>query len=76
MAPKTDGHRPPEVICIGPSSKNGVYILHTTNGPVHGLVRLDLAIHFSPMADSDYINDPLSIIDAVNNPVVSDADTP
>jgi hypothetical protein len=34
------------------------------------------AIDFSPMADSDNINNPLSIIDAVNNPVVSDSDTP
>ena len=74
MAPKTDGHRPPEVICIGPSSKNGVYILLTARCTVW--LDGDLAIHFSPMADSDYINDPLSIIDAVNNPVVSDADTP
>jgi hypothetical protein len=36
----------------------------------------DSAIDFSPMADSDNINDPVSIIDAVNNPVVSNSDTP
>lgn len=36
----------------------------------------DSAIDFSPMADSDYINNPLSIIDAVNNPVVSNSDAP
>ena len=34
------------------------------------------AIDFSPMADSDNINNPLSIIDAVDNPVVSNSDTP
>jgi hypothetical protein len=34
------------------------------------------AIDFSPMADSDNINNPLSIINAVNNPVVSNSDTP
>jgi len=36
----------------------------------------DLAIGLSPMADSDNINDPLSVIDAVNNPVVSNSNTP
>jgi hypothetical protein len=36
----------------------------------------DSAIDFSPMADSDNINNPLSIIDAVDNPVVSNSDTP
>jgi hypothetical protein len=36
----------------------------------------DLTIGFSPMADSDNINNPLSVIDAVNNPVVSNSDTP
>jgi hypothetical protein len=36
----------------------------------------DSAIDFSPMADSDNINNPLSIIHTVNNPVVSNSDTP
>ena len=35
-----------------------------------------LAIGLSPMADSDNINDTLPSIDAVNNPVVSNSDSP
>lgn len=36
----------------------------------------DLPVGLSPMADSDKVNNPLSVIDAVNNPVVSNSDTP
>ena len=36
----------------------------------------DLPVGLSPMADSDNVNNPLSVIDAVNNPVVSNSDTP
>ena len=36
----------------------------------------DLAVGLSPMADSGNINNPLSVIDAVNNSVVSNSDTP
>ena len=35
----------------------------------------DLAIDLAPMANSDNINNPLSVIDAVNNSVVSDSNT-
>lgn len=34
----------------------------------------DLPVGLSPMADSDNVNDPLSVIDAVNNPVVSNSE--
>jgi hypothetical protein len=34
------------------------------------------AIDFSPMADSHNINNPLSVIDAVHDPVVSNSYTP
>jgi hypothetical protein len=37
---------------------------------------LDLAIGLSPMTDSNDINNPLSVIHAVNNPVVADSNTP
>ena len=35
-----------------------------------------LAIGFSPMADSDYIDNPFPIVDAENNSVVANSDTP
>jgi hypothetical protein len=43
-------------------------------GPVHRVVWFSGKL--SPMTDSDNINNPLSVIDAVNNPVVSNSDTP
>jgi len=39
-------------------------------------LNFDLPIRLSPMTDSDDINNPLAVINAVNNPVVSDSDTP
>ena len=36
----------------------------------------NLAIGLSPMTDSNNINNPLSVIDAVKHPVVSNSDTP
>lgn len=36
----------------------------------------DLTIGFSPMSDSDNINNPLSVIDTVHHPVVSNPYTP
>lgn len=36
----------------------------------------DLTIGFSPMADSDYIDNPFPIVDTENNSVVANSDTP
>ena len=45
-------------------------------GPVHVVWLIDLAIDFSPMADSHNIDNSFSVIDAVNHPIVANSDTP
>lgn len=70
-SPSTLPHWPHISVTVSPSVDAKV-------DPDQGFVSLNegSAIDFSPMADSDNINNPLSIINAVNNPVVSNSDTP
>ncbi len=35
-----------------------------------------LAIDIAPMADSDYVDNPLPIIDAIDNPIVANPNPP
>src|SRR5207249_12165885 len=72
------GHRPPEVIeqYFFPPRGQDITKVILQRRPGAPWLDCDLPVGLSPMADSDNINNPLSVIDAVNNPVVSNSDTP
>jgi hypothetical protein len=53
-----------------------VFLKDIVCSPVEMGLDFDSAIDFSPVTDSHNINNQLPIIDAVNNPVVFNSDTP
>jgi hypothetical protein len=75
LGPNVHGHRPTKEIEYrrGLRQRSGTF---TRAARCTVWLDSDSAIDFSPMADSDNINNPLPIIDAVNNPVISNSDTP